>query len=215
MRARLLLVLLLVAGRVQAQGYVGGFVLDSATGAPLPCVQVALVDTVGHLVARQITTSEGMFQLDAPPKGSYRLRFATWTSRPLFGPIEELEPSVERARKYQLNFVVDTTFVIPRSDTSFGAPPGPPRDMRTAIRYPDYLRHAGVQGKVVVSYVVDSLGYVVPMSVSVRSSTEPGFETEVRSYLRRTQFRPATLGGRPVCALMRDTPYTFSLGPGR
>ena len=66
MRISLSIALLCVAAPLSAQGYVGGFVLDSATKAPLPCVVVALLDTAGHAVARQLTIDNGAFQFDAP-----------------------------------------------------------------------------------------------------------------------------------------------------
>jgi hypothetical protein len=47
MRVTLSAALLFVAAPLSAQGYVGGFVLDSATKAPIPCVVVALLDTAG------------------------------------------------------------------------------------------------------------------------------------------------------------------------
>ncbi|HEV2672045.1 MAG TPA: energy transducer TonB, partial [Gemmatimonadales bacterium] len=41
--------------------------------------------------------------------------------------------------------------------------------------YPELLRQAGVQGKVVLEAVVDTTGRVLPLSISVVSATNPGF----------------------------------------
>lgn len=121
MRIPLTLALLLVAAPVHAQGYVGGYTVDSATSEPLPCVEVALVDTSGCVVTRQLSVNDGMFQLDAPPRGVYRLRFSVWYHEPLVGPGEELEPIMERARKYALAFrtVCGSAVSMARSSCTF------------------------------------------------------------------------------------------------
>jgi TonB family protein len=144
MRFTLVLASLLAAAPLHGQGYVGGFVLDSATNTPLPCLQVSLVDTTGRVVARQLTTGEGQFQLDAPATAQN-------------------------------------------------------------------LRENRVQGEVVVHFVVDSTGRVIPPTVQIARTTHHGFTDAVRSFLRSVEYEPARLDHRPACALMRDWPFTFSL----
>ena len=215
MRIPLTLALLIVATPVHAQGYVGGYTVDSATSEPLPCVEVALVDTTGRVVTRQLSASDGMFQLDAPPRGVYRLRFSVWYHEPLMGPGEELEPTMERARKYALAFQPGQpeTTKRPRGPTAADVPPGPPRDLRsTPLRYPDGLRIRGLDGEVVVHFLVDSTGRVVPATLDVMRSTHPEFTAEVRKFLRSVEFEPARLDRQPVCALIRDMPFNFNRG---
>jgi TonB family protein len=220
MRFTLVIALLLIARPLSAQGYIGGYALDSATNTPLPCLQVALVDSAGRVVTRQLTTGEGLFQLDAPPKGAYRLRFSTWSHDPMMGPTEELEPTTERTRKYVLAFRPDAKLaarapaVSPASgvaDTAADAPPRLLPSRSAPIRYPQGLRENHVQGEVIVHYVVDSTGRVIPPTVQIVRSTHDGFTDAVRSFLRSAQYQPARLDHRPACALMRDWPYTFSL----
>jgi TonB family protein len=217
---RLAFTLPFVALPVRAQGYVGGFVLDSATNTPLPCLQVALVDTSDRVVERQLTTGEGQFQLDAPPRGTYRLRFFTWAHEPMFGPAEELEPTTERNRRYVLTLRPDSKLAarapaVPamgRPDSAADAPPRlPPYSRSTPLRYPQNLRENRVQGEVIVHFVVDSTGRVIPPTVQIARSTHHGFTDAVRPYLHSVQYEPARLDHRPVCALMRDWPFTFSL----
>ena len=215
MRTSFALALSLVATPALAQGYVGGYAIDSATSAPLPCLEVALLDTAGRVVSRQLTAGDGMFQLDAPPRGQYRLRFGLWFHEPLVGPSEELEPTMERARKYALAFRAARPGQgqHSRGDTAMDAPPGPPRNPRaTPLRYPDGLRIRGLEGQVVVHYVVDSAGYVVPGSLNVVKSTHPEFTAEVRRFLHAVHWQPARLDRRPVCALIRDMPFNFNTG---
>jgi TonB family protein len=206
---------------VYAQGYIGGYALDSATSTPLPCLQVALIDTSGRVVARQLTTGEGQFQLDAPPKGTYRLRFFAWAHDTLLGPAEELEPTTERTRKYVLTLRPDAKLAArapaapgtgKTADTAADAPPRLPRHAQlTPLRYPQDLRENHVQGEVIVHYVVDSTGRVIPPTVQIARSTNQGFTDAVLPFLRLVQYAPARLDHHPVCALMRDWPFTFSL----
>jgi len=221
MRFATTIALLLIAAPLSAQGYIGGYALDSATNTPLPCLQVALVDTSGRVVERQLTTGDGLFQLDAPPKGTYRLRFFAWSHDTLFGPAEQLEPTIERTRRYVLTLRPDARLATRTpaalatrmaADSAADAPPRPPRNPRSApLRYPQDLRENGVQGEVIVHYVVDSTGRVIPPTMQIARSTHHGFTDAVRPYLRSVQYEPARLDHRPVCALMRDWPFTFSL----
>ena len=82
--------------------------------------------------------------------------------------------------------------------------------------YPDLLRQAGVQGRVVLEAVVDTTGRVLSPSISVVSATNPGFVAPARQALLATLFRPAMIGGKPVRMLVR-IPYEFAIrnGPGR
>ena len=82
--------------------------------------------------------------------------------------------------------------------------------------YPELLRQAGVQGKVVLEAVVDTTGRVLPPSISVVSATNPGFVAPARQALLATLFRPAMIGGKAVRMRVR-IPYEFAIrgGPGR
>ena len=66
--------------------------------------------------------------------------------------------------------------------------------------YPDLLRQAGVQGRVVLEAVVDTTGRVLGESILVVSATNPGFVAPARQALQATLFRPATVGGK-ACGL--------------
>ena len=210
-RATASLALLLVAAPAYAQGYVGGFALDSATNTPLPCLEVSLLDTGDVVIARQLTTSDGAFQLDAPPKGKYRLRFFAWSHDPLFGPEEDLDPTVERGRKYALTLRPGRELALrAKGDTASRSPIGPPPHAEQLV-YPLHLRERGQEGQVITNFVVDSTGRVVQPTVQVASSSNSGFTDVVRNYLKKVQFEPARLDNRPVCALVRDWPFRFTL----
>lgn len=56
---------------------VQGRVLDAATLEPVPAAQVFLVDSAGQAAADAVTDVQGIFRLDAPAAGEYRL----WAER--------------------------------------------------------------------------------------------------------------------------------------
>jgi protein TonB len=82
--------------------------------------------------------------------------------------------------------------------------------------YPDLLRQAGVQGRVVLEAVVDTTGRVLSQSIAVVSATNPGFVVPARRALLATLFRPAMVGAKAVPMLVR-IPYEFAIrnGTGR
>jgi protein TonB len=82
-------------------------------------------------------------------------------------------------------------------------PPVPPR-------YPETLRRAGVDGTVVVKFVVDTLGRVDMTSIEVLSSSHDLFTTAVRETLGRMRFTPAKVGDRKVRATAM-MPFHFTL----
>ncbi|HEV8381826.1 MAG TPA: energy transducer TonB [Gemmatimonadales bacterium] len=79
--------------------------------------------------------------------------------------------------------------------------------------YPELLRQAGVQGKVILEAVVDTTGRVLAPSILVVAATHPGFVAPARQALGATLFRPASVGGRPVRIRVR-IPYEFAIRNG-
>lgn len=214
MRVTLTIVLLFTAAPLHAQGLVGGIAVDSATGMRLPCVDVVLEDTTGRVVARTQSVSDGTFQFDAPARGAYRYRFSVWHHQQAIGPIENLDPSSEQARMYQLAFVTDPPRHLKLWPDTADSPPGPPRkDSKAVIRYPRELYTKGVEGTVTVHYAVDSLGLVRGPSIRVVHATDPRFEPAVTSFLQDVQLEPARRDGRPACALMLNQPFNFKIKP--
>jgi periplasmic protein TonB len=77
-------------------------------------------------------------------------------------------------------------------------------------RYPEALRMAGVEGKVVAVFVVDDQGRVEAGSITFLRSDNEQFEREVRATLRDMRFAPAEVGGRKVRQLVQ-MPFVFKL----
>ena len=78
----------------------------------------------------------------------------------------------------------------------------------TYPRYPDALRVAGVSGRVVLQFVIDTLGRIDPVSVSVLESTDPQFEAAVRTVLPQLRFTPAEIAKEKVPTVAR-LPFIF------
>ena len=70
--------------------------------------------------------------------------------------------------------------------------------------FPEHLRRAGVEGRVVVEATVDTTGRVEPGSVVVVTAPHPDLGRAAAVYLERALFRPGTVAGRPVRVRIRQ-----------
>ncbi len=75
--------------------------------------------------------------------------------------------------------------------------------------YPRILRRAGIEGRVVVEVVIDTLGRVEPGSPRVVSSSNPAFDEPALNAVREAAFRPARVRGRAVRVKLR-APIEFT-----
>jgi TonB family protein len=72
-------------------------------------------------------------------------------------------------------------------------------------RYPPALAHAGIEGRVELEYVVDTLGRAEPGSFHALMSTHPAFEAAARTAVLASRYLAARLNGRPARQLVRQT----------
>ncbi len=77
-------------------------------------------------------------------------------------------------------------------------------------RYPEALRQAGLDGRVLIRFTVDTLGRIEPSSVQVVSETHPLFSRAVRDVVSQFRFRAAESNGKKVPALA-EMPFEFSI----
>ena len=90
----------------------------------------------------------------------------------------------------------------------------PPRATSVpALRYPAMLRQRGIEGHVVLQFVVDDRGRVDSESISVVESTNGGFESAAIEVVRRARFQPGRNDGRPVPVQVQQT-IQFTLSGG-
>lgn len=71
------------------------------------------------------------------------------------------------------------------------------------LTYPELMRQAGIEGRVVVEVVIDSLGRAEPGSLRIVESPQRAFNAPALSYVRRALFRPARVTGRSVRVRVR------------
>ncbi len=76
--------------------------------------------------------------------------------------------------------------------------------------YPEILRQAGIQGRVMVQAIIDTTGRAEGPSVKIVQSPNPGFDQPAKSYVLRALFRPARVHGRAVRVLI-NLPIDFKI----
>jgi len=76
--------------------------------------------------------------------------------------------------------------------------------------YPDLLRQAGIEGRVIVQAVIDTMGRAEARSLKILESPNPGFDESAKGWVRRALFRPARIHGRAVRVLIQ-VPIEFRL----
>ncbi len=80
------------------------------------------------------------------------------------------------------------------------------------VRYPELLRQAGIEGRVVVEAVIDTSGRVEPGSVRVAWSSNPLFDGPARDVVAASRFRPGRTNGRAVRVKV-TVPVAFRVAP--
>lgn len=79
------------------------------------------------------------------------------------------------------------------------------------LEYPVHLRREGIEGRVVISVVVDTLGRAEMESLQVLETPHPDFLSPVREVVAKATFRPARVAGRAVRVGV-TVPFTFYIG---
>jgi protein TonB len=81
------------------------------------------------------------------------------------------------------------------------------------LKYPELLRQAGVQGRVVVRAIIDTSGRAEPNSIKIMQSPSPGFEQPSRNWILHALFHPARVRGRAVRVLV-EIPIEYRITNG-
>jgi periplasmic protein TonB len=169
--------------------------------APLPPVAAPPGGRTGGVVGRRTPPP-----VDAPP------------SLPPIGPVA-IDPVGLAATGPA---TTTSTFARPERESGGGpvaAPDGVFRVVERAAaalpgapiaRYPESLRQAGLEGEVVLRFVVDTAGRVEAGSATTVRATHPLFDAAVRRALSATRYAPAEVGGRRVRQLVEQA-FTFAI----
>ena len=187
------------AGAARAQ-LLGGEVLDEQTSVRLAGLSVYLLRHVGDSVAivdSASTDARGLFLLVAPGPGVYQLVFASNDAVLSEAPIDTI---ADVAAVLQRRYLVPITrigeqsvfyeFEVEKPALAISGSGAP--------RYPPDLKSRNVEGRVVVSMVIDVNGRAEPNTFRAISSSHPGFTSAVRKALPQMRFLPASIAGIPV-----------------
>ena len=80
-------------------------------------------------------------------------------------------------------------------------------------KYPEILKQAGIEGRVVVEAIIDTTGHAERGSIKVLSSTNQLFEQPARECIAATVFRPGKIAGRSVRVRIQQ-PFNFAVARG-
>jgi TonB family protein len=72
-------------------------------------------------------------------------------------------------------------------------------------KYPKAADAVGIEGRVSLEFVIDTLGRVEPASMRILESTHEVFDSSARAALGKAVFRPARLSSHPVRQLTRES----------
>jgi TonB family protein len=117
---------------------------------------------------------------------------------PNSNPLAELQDSARARDAIKLR----PPFVVERLATPLPGAPTP--------TYPDSLKKAEVEGSVLASFEVDTLGTVDVATIKILQSTHPLFAIAVLEVLPRIQFSPPELNGIKVRRLVQY-PFAFKI----
>ncbi|MFL5615464.1 MAG: TonB family protein [Gemmatimonadaceae bacterium] len=184
---------------------VSGVVRDKANGAPIKRAKVQLLPDTGTTsvpLANTVTDSSGVFYLDVPTPGRYRLVFATLTSTFFSDPFPVTTGDVQH------EFMLDVAGAQPYFEFQVEKQV---RVRDAKLIYPPALRSAGVEGEVLAQFVVDTLGRAEMWTFRLLKSTNPAFTSAVRVAVPQIRFIPAEARNQKVRQLVQ-MPFFFHFG---
>jgi TonB family protein len=106
------------------------------------------------------------------------------------------------------DFLGSDTLASPQSTTSRNERPRVLSGPR--LSYPEHLRRARVQGRVVVAAVIDTAGHAERGSIKIVQSPHRAFSEQAKRYVEDARFEPARIGTRPVRACV-EMPVDFRI----
>lgn len=73
------------------------------------------------------------------------------------------------------------------------------------MRYPEVLRAAGIAGRVVVQFVIDTAGHPEPSTINIVTTPHPGFNNATKELVSKSVYRPGKVRGAAVAVLVRQS----------
>ena len=183
-----------------------GRVIDSRSKLPIPGVSIELLADSGgaqRVLAHASADSMGLFFLNVPTPGRYRLAFNVG-DREAFVGAEAIDVAGEEVQR---EFALPHVWLQSEVDKKAAGKSGG----GTFPRYPTSLRMRNQSGVVCGEFVVDTSGRVLMSTFKALESTDSLFTEAVRKYLAAAEFLPAEVHGRKVALVVR-MPFVFSIG---
>jgi protein TonB len=72
------------------------------------------------------------------------------------------------------------------------------------MRYPEVLKAAGIAGRVMVKFVIDSTGHPEPSTIQIVSTPHPGFAAAAKELVSKSVFHPGKVHGQAVAVLVQQ-----------
>jgi protein TonB len=72
-------------------------------------------------------------------------------------------------------------------------------------RYPQIAERMGLEGRVLLRFVIDTTGRVDKASIEIVEASEEQFTRPARESVARARFRPALMSGSPVRQLAEES----------
>jgi protein TonB len=159
-----------------------------------PDVRPVTSRTPDHILTAPVNIPDSLPEIDVTRKPTDA---SDWIGKPVRG--DRGEGSAVSAP------VANRTWLESEVEKPVMAAPGSPTP-----RYPDLLKLSGVEGGVIVSFVVDTAGRADVRSLTILKSTHELFAAAVRAALPGMRFIPAEAGGKKVRQLVL-LPFSFTI----
>ena len=199
--------------------FFSGRVVDADTRQPMTCARIALEDNRQNLVGRARSDAMGIFVIQAPRAGAYRVRVESHGWAPIYGPELSANAGEDNQREYVVAFAEQmlTSSFENRGEyerarpvalsTRVGPRPTTALDQVT-LGGSESMPILGIVGPYEamttwMQFVVDSAGRVDTASISLPAATPASARRSVKSVLPRVRFAPARDNGRVTCDMMR------------
>ena len=192
-----------IATHATAQTIGGRAVLQSRV--PAAGIVAIATDSATAKVSMTRADSSGIFYINVPSAGTYGLVFVSGLAQPQSAGKVRVAANDFHDGTYVVSMEPEVAFIEQEVDKQVAPYPG-----NKAPRYPDELRNAGVQGDVLLEFVVDSSGHALPETFFALRTSEPRFIQALADALPAMRFYPAERRGRPVAQRVA-MPFSFML----
>lgn len=195
----------LVAPASGAAQVFGGHIVDYGTHRPSGNLLVEALRNESVIAARR-TDSTGIFYLQVPVPGLYRLRIGGGTDAPFFSDTMRIASDGFRQGEYRMDSTA-TRVYYPFEIAKQAAP----RPGGRAPRYPEALRKRRASGEVLARFVVDTNGRALDSTFTLMRATDPAFADAVRQALPGIVFFPAELPNSRKVRQYVYMPFQFAI----